>query len=133
MAPALAALIVLSSEPGLASAQSGGSQLDSLIMMNGTCKHLLVAGHDESSSCVPKVINETFKTGRTGFTFTVGDAAVISFSGMGPRQVKLSPNKVSQPLDRILFTLIGMGSATKVNRVPATGTCVYTNPYAGPG
>ncbi len=113
-----------------APAQSEHSPLQSLALMNGKCIRLIIAGHDQSAHCMAKLINESFESGRTGFTFTAGDAAVISFSGMGPRQVKLTADKVYQPVDRLIFTLLGMG--TPPNNLSASGSCTYTNPYAGP-
>lgn len=121
--------------PGLAVAAAHHSRrsaldLDYIAMMDGRCERLVLAqGPDASSRCEPHLMNEVFKSGRVGFTFMVGDLAVVSFSGTG-QQVKDDPNTASQPVDRVTFTLIGTG--TPPNVIPAAGVCTYTNPYAGP-
>jgi hypothetical protein len=96
-------------------------------MMNGTCQRLIIAGNDASSSCQGKLTNTMYRTGRSGFTFLAGDVAVVTFSGAD------SPAKGDQAvirLDKVIFTLVGTG--TEPNVVNATGSCSYTNPYAGP-
>jgi len=111
-------------------AHAASSPLDYVATMNGTCSHLVYGGRDGSKACVPKVVNDVHKDGRTGFTFLVGDIAVITFSGVAP-QVKDDANTVTQPLDEVVLTLTGPGAAPKT--VKAAGSCTYTNPYAGPG
>ena len=112
-------------------AHGQASALDDIATMNGKCSKLVFAGHDGSKACVPKVINDVHKDGRVGFTFVVGDLAVVTFSGMGQQQVKDAANTASQPLDEVVFTLTGTGA--KPNTIKAAGVCTYTNPYAGPG
>ncbi len=107
-----------------------GDDLDYMATMNGTCTRLIVAGADATRSCTPRVIIEIFKNSRTEFTFTESDFAVVSFSNVGRMQIKDEPNKVTQPVDTIIFTLIGMGTAP--NKVKAAGICTYTNPNLGP-
>jgi hypothetical protein len=116
---------------GLAGAAlAAASPLDYVATMNGTCSHLVFGGRDGSKSCVPKVVNDVHTDGRTGFTFLVGNSAVVTFSGVAP-QVKDDPNTVTQPLDEVVLTLTGPGAAPKT--IKAAGACTYTNPYAGPG
>ena len=98
--------------------------------MNGRCSHLVFAGRDGSTACTPKVINDVHKDGRVGFTFLVSDLAVITFSGMGQQQVKDAADVATQPLDTVIFTLTGTGTAPKT--IEAAGVCTYSNPYAGP-
>lgn len=109
-----------------ATAQVG---LESLAAMHGACTRLSGPGRDFSGLCGPTLINETFRSGRTGFTFLGGESAEFAFSGMGPRQVKLTPDKVFQPIDSLILTL--NGPPPQSNRLPATGGCTYSNPYAG--
>jgi len=104
--------------------------LDYVATMNGTCSHLVFGGRDGSKACLPKVVNDVHKDGRTGFTFLVGDLAVVTFSGAA-QQVKDDANTVTQPLDEVVFTLTGTGASPKT--IKAAGVCTYTNPYAGPG
>jgi hypothetical protein len=125
------ALLVAAQEPAEPDDSAAyGDHLDHIATMNGTCTRLIVAGADATRACTPRVINEVFKNGRTGFTFTESDFAVVSFSGMGRMQIKDDPNKVTQPVDTIIFTLIGMGTAP--NKVKAAGKCTYTNTNLGP-
>jgi len=107
-----------------------GDHLDTIATMNGICTRLIVVGTDATRSCTPRVIIEVFKNNRTAFTFTESDFAVVSFSGTGRMQIKDGPAKVTQPVDTIIFTLIGMGTAP--NNVKAAGICTYTNPNLGP-
>ncbi|HEY0625448.1 MAG TPA: hypothetical protein VGD10_01820 [Allosphingosinicella sp.] len=101
--------------------------LDGLAVMNGTCGRLILGGRDVSSGCESRVTNSMYKGGRTGFTFLAGDVAVVTFSGA---DTPAKGNHATVRLDRVIFTLNGAG--TKPNVVPASGTCTYTNPYAGP-
>ena len=111
-------------------ATAQGSNFDNLhaiAMMDGKCAQLTFAGQDGTQRCEGKITNTVYKTGRSGFTFLIGDLAVITFSGAD------SPAKGDQAtvrLDKVIFTLIGTG--TKPNVIPASGSCTYTNPYAGP-
>jgi len=103
--------------------------LSQLATMNGRCTSLTFAGKDGSKACQPKVVNSVHTDGRVGFTFLVGDIAVITFSGVAP-QVKDTANIATQPLDTVIFTLTGMG--TPPNDLKAAGVCTFSNPYAGP-
>lgn len=107
-----------------------GDHPDYITTMNGTCTRLIVADADATRACAPRVTNEVFRNGRTGFTFTESDFAVVSFSGIGKMQIKDDPNKVTQAVDTVIFTLIGMGTAP--NKVKAAGICTNTNPNSGP-
>jgi hypothetical protein len=111
-------------------AHAASSPLDYVATMNGKCSHLVYGGRDGSKACVPKVVNDVHKDGRTGFTFLDGNIAVVTFSGAAD-QVKDDPNTVTQPLDEVVLTLTGPGASPKTIKV--TGSCLYTNPYAGPG
>jgi hypothetical protein len=112
-----------------APAKSSGNldNLAGLAMLNGTCSKLVVAGHDESEACVGKLSNTIYRTGRTGFVFVAGDTAVVTFSGM---DTPVKGDVGSVRLDHVIFGLMGTG--TDPNSLTATGSCRYTNPYAGP-
>jgi hypothetical protein len=105
----------------------GLSSLHAIAIMNGTCKQLTIADKDASSGCEGKLTNTIYKTGRSGFTFLVGDLAVVTFSGADSAA---KGNSATIHLDKVIFTLIGTG--TDPNVIRATGTCTYTNPYVGP-
>jgi hypothetical protein len=97
-------------------------------MLRGVCQSLLAGGHDFSKGCTGRLVNETFKVGRTGFTFTIGDLGVITFSGSGS-QVKPTADSAVQPIDKVIFTLTGMG--TPPNVAQAVGRCSFANPFLG--
>jgi hypothetical protein len=110
--------------------QAGPVDLDAIAQMNGKCVRLKFASTDATKACENKIINETYKSGRVGFTFVAGDLAIVAFSGAGQTQRKLTADKVLQPIDAIFWTLIAQGA--KPISVKATGSCTYTNPYKGP-
>jgi hypothetical protein len=123
----IAALVCLAA---VVATTATAAPLDYVATMNGKCSRLVFAGRDGSRACLPKVVNDVHKDGRVGFTFLVGNLAVVTFSGLGQQQVKDSADVVNQPLDTVIFTLIGTGTAP--NAIKAVGLCTYSNPYAGP-
>jgi hypothetical protein len=106
-----------------------GNDLDYFAAIKGKCTSLILRGSEYTRACIPRVLNEVFTDSRTGFTFTAGDTAVISFSGIGRLQKKDDPNHVTQPLDMVIVSLIGMGA--RPNKIRATGACTYSNPNVG--
>jgi hypothetical protein len=122
----VASLLMVVSRPDTAHAQSGLATVD---VEYGHCYKLIVADHDVSVSCAPSVVNETSKNGRVGFTFKASNLASVSFSGASLRQEKTSDNKISQPIDYIIFSIVGVGSLQKTT--PASGTCVYSDSHSG--
>src|SRR5690349_11485706 len=109
----------LAAPPAVAGAQDRDlGNLHAIAIMNGTCQRLIMGDKDASSGCEGKLTNTMYKTGRSGFTFLVGDLAVVTFSGADS---PAKGNMATIRLDKVIFTLIGTG--TKPNVVPATGTC----------
>ena len=122
----LLGLAVFAAGPATAQDQ-GFDNLHAIAIMDGKCSSLVIADKPATHQCVGKITNSMYKTGRSGFIFTAGDVAVVTFSGAD------SPAKGDQAnirLDKVIFTLIGTG--TPPNVIAAKGTCTYTNPYAGP-
>lgn len=113
--------------------QSGDLQnLDGFGFMNGTCQRLILAGKDVSKDCEGKVTNTMYEsTGRTGFLFvTRSGNVVVNFSGVDTPAVG---DHAASVLDHVIFTQGKTGSKRVKHRgYVATGTCTYTNPYAGP-
>lgn len=122
----LAALLLMSDW----SAAAAGSlaNLESVAIVKGHCSRLVIAGREASATCAPMVINDAYRNGRVGFTFTANQVADISFSG-GAEQIKVNANKVSQPLDAVIVTSLGASARSRTER--AAGLCTYENPYAG--
>jgi hypothetical protein len=104
--------------------------ITSIVSLTGTCKKLVIATKtDASRRCVGKLMNVTYDDGRSGFLFVARDIAIVTFSGMGSAQVKVNQDEVIQPVDAVIFTLIGTG--TGPNEVSAVGSCRFTNPEQG--
>ena len=127
---AVVALALVLVKPATSASETLGTPI-SVYMMRGVCSRLVFSGRNATDRCVPRVINASYVNGRTSFIFTVGDLAIVSFSGVRVDQVKITSNKVSQPVDSVTLTLLGMGSATHPVTTKAVGSCVYTNPYEG--
>ncbi|WP_114227210.1 MULTISPECIES: hypothetical protein [Sphingomonas] len=122
-----AAILAIAAGTNLPAQTSDLTNLKAVAIMHGRCRSLVVAGKDASRACSSLVTNSMYRTGRGGFVFTAGDLAVVTFSGFDTgAQGDIAEIK----LDHVIFSLIGTG--TPRNTVPATGTCTYTNPYAGP-
>lgn len=113
----------------LASLPAHAREATTMATLTGTCKKLIIAKADASQRCVGRLINVTYNDGRSGFYFVAGDLAAVTFSGMGSGQVELNKDEVVQPIDRVIFTLIGTG--TKPNMIAAVGSCRFTNPDMG--
>ena len=119
---------------GAAIAQDQGDDLQGfgIAVLNGTCKRLIVAGKDLSKDCEGKVTNTMYEsTRRTGFLFvTRGGDVVVNFSGLDSPAVG---DHAAALLSHVIFTQGETGSnRAKHQAYVATGTCTYTNPYAGP-
>jgi len=78
--------------------------LSTVAVLEGRCTKLLAGKYDWSRGCMARMVNETYKNGRSGFTFVVSDLGIIVFSG--DQQVKSSEDKVSQTVDTVIFTLL---------------------------
>ena len=101
------------------------SNLQSMVFLTGSCERLVVAGRDATAGCRGVVLNLNYRTGRTSFAFTEGDARMVSFSGMGTRA---EGDVARHALDAIT---IAEGPEAAVESLAATGSCEYSNPYAG--
>lgn len=100
--------------------------LATLATMDGTCHKLVIGGADATALCEPKVLNAAYKNGKSSFTFVAGDKAVVGFYGSDSRA---QGNKAVLQVEAITLNLM-MGRPSTMEA--ATGTCSYTNPYAGP-
>lgn len=107
-----------------AAAQDLGN-LQSMVILSGGCERLVVAGRDASAACRGAVVNLNYRTGRTSFAFTEGDARMVSFSGMS---MPAEGDVARHALDMIT---VAEGPDAAVRSEAATGACEYSNPYAG--
>src|ERR1051325_6700031 len=120
MAMALAALTAATA--GLA---QGSPNLRSMIFVTGSCERLTTPGRDRSASCRSTVVNLTYRGGRTSFAFTEADTAMVSFSGT--REIRAG-DRVTLILDMIS---VASNPGPTLDSAAATGSCDYSNPYAG--
>lgn len=100
--------------------------LASLATMGGKCHKLVIGGADASARCNPMIVNTSYKTGKSSFAFVAGESAIVGFFGTDSRAVG---DKAVLRVEQITLNLM-MGTPSTM--APATGTCTYTNPYAGP-
>jgi hypothetical protein len=114
---------------GGAAAATSASALKTLVLERGRCAKLIAAGRDFSHDCTGLSTNEEFVNGRNGFTFIIGKMGTVSFSGAGPDQVHLDADHVTQPVDRVVFTLLMTGATPNV--IKAVGACRFANPFKG--
>lgn len=103
----------------------GIKDLTTIVSLRGQCSKLMIAKVDFSSDCQGKLMNTAYKSGRTGFTFWLGDG-FVTFSGADSPAMGI---RASVSLDRVLLARVG---PERDSPLVATGTCTYTNPWAGP-
>jgi hypothetical protein len=111
--------------PDIAGADNG-VPMKSMAIVKGRCNHLIVLGSDKTNACQSKMLNTEFVDGRSGFYFVASDDVVISFSGMGPGQIKLNEDIAIQPIDTIIVGVKG-----RTSKVRAVGKCRFENPLKG--
>ena len=107
----------------------GLDDLNALAIVSGRCEKLVVSGNDMSSHCGDKIVQSMYKTGRTGFTVTVGDkGTVVTFTGI--EGAKPDANSQLQSVDKVILNLNIKG--VPPSSTSANGSCSYSNPYLGP-
>ena len=120
---AVAASVLLLAPPAIAA-----ESLSNVAVLQGQCTLLYVVKGDTTRACHPTLTNEVYRSGRVAFTYSAGGGSTFSFSGSGARQVKLAPDLVVQPIDRVIFQFdVGVPPHT----LAAVGKCRYSNPYRG--
>jgi hypothetical protein len=107
---------------------AGLGSLHDMVILKGRCAQFQAMGYNMTPVCEPHMVNENYRTGRSGFTFVFNHGSVLTFTGMGSRQVKTSADSVVQPIDGIIMT---SGRGPKTSSYPAVGQCAFTNPYKG--
>jgi hypothetical protein len=122
---ALAAGAMLAAAP--AASQGGLDNLATVAIMHGTCERLVVRGADHSRGCDGRIINSAHTDGRSGFAF-IDSGAVLSFAGQDSAAVG---DRATLHVDQVLVSRTDSGKPPTPENIPASGTCEYTNPYAG--
>ena len=96
--------------------------LNYLMAIKGVCSKLLVNG--EVFPCKNSLIHTEYQDGKIGFYFLEegGSGKVLTFSGSGLKQKKLSENVRIQPVDGVI---------QKDGILNVSGECYFENPYVG--
>ena len=96
--------------------------LNYLMAIKGVCSKLLVNG--EVFPCKKSLIHTEYQDGRIGFYFLEegGSGKILTFSGSGLKQKKLSENVRIQPVDGVI---------QKDGILNVSGECYFENPYVG--
>ena len=96
--------------------------LNYLVTIEGVCSKLLVNG--EVLPCKNALIQTEYQDGRIGFYFLEegGSGKILTFSGSGLKQKKLSENVRVQPVDGVI---------QKDGILNVSGECYFENPYVG--
>lgn len=105
------------------------TNLTGMASLSGDCERLVAAGNNFSDDCNGLILQSIYRTGRTGFTVTVGDKGVVmTFSGM--EGAKPDADSQLQSLDKVILNL-GIDGVPPTS-TDVTGGCAYSNPYNGP-
>lgn len=96
-----------------------------LATMNGKCHKLIIGDADASEICEDVVTNAAYKTGRSSFQF-VAENKVVGFYGTD------NPAKDDQAVLKVERVTLNLMMGMPSTSAPASGTCTYSSPYAGP-
>ena len=103
---------------------------NSMVILTGNCDKIVYMDAAISPDlCLGKVVNMALGNGRNGFTyFTKGEknSTIVSFFGVGQKQIHTDKNHVIQPIDKVRFAING-----KEGDLDAVGSCAFANPYMG--
>ncbi len=108
------------------------------VFIDGSCTNILVADEILTMECKPQVIQTAVPNGRIGFTFTISKGPakndrfmMISFFGDSRKQVHPTADSAVQPIDAVHIDN-GPSSGLSPIKIPAVGSCQYTNPNKPP-
>ena len=102
------------------------AKLISTAFLKGTCHKLIIADANASEQCDGKILNTNYSDGRSGFHFMTKDGAMVTFSGMNSRKVKIDADTIIQPIDILIFSY-----KSKPSHLDAVGECRFRNPETG--
>ena len=95
------AALALVTVGGVAYAQKkkepAGAMLISTAFLKGTCHKLIIADGNASEECDGTIVNTNYSDGRSGFYFMTRSGAMVTFSGMNSRKVKVDADTVIPP------------------------------------
>jgi hypothetical protein len=111
----------------IAAAEAQVAKVTGMMTLTGACKKLTVGGKNRTADCKGTLLNTDYSSGRTGFYFITTDGIAVTFSTRGDKQVHPDADTAISPVDMVI--VVGQGRSDKIL---ATGTCKFTNPYQGP-
>jgi hypothetical protein len=104
------------------------SKLTATVVVAGACQNLTVGSEDHTADCKGTLLNTEYSDERTGFYFvTTTDQITVTFSTRGDQEQKIDTDTVTAPVDMVIVSSRG-----KIDKLQATGTCQFGNPYKGP-
>jgi hypothetical protein len=104
------------------------AKLTATVVVEGACQNLTVGGEDHTTDCKGTLLNTEYSDERTGFYFvTTAEQVTVTFSTRGDQEQKIDADTVTAPVDMVIVS-----SGGKIDRLQATGTCQFGNPYKGP-
>jgi hypothetical protein len=104
------------------------AKLTATVVVEGACQNLTVGGEDHTTNCKGTLLNTEYSDERTGFYFvTTAEQVTVTFSTRGDQEQKIDADTVTAPVDMVIVS-----SGGKIDRLQATGTCQFGNPYKGP-
>jgi hypothetical protein len=122
---AVAVATVLSTSMAPARAES---KLIATVVAQGACQKLTIGDTDRTADCKGTLLNTEYDDERTGFYFvTTTDQMTVTFSTRGDQEQKIDADTITAPVDMVIVS-----SAGKIDKLEATGTCQFSNPYKGP-
>ena len=111
---------------GPAPAQGGLDNLASVAILRGQCVSLVVRGA-AGRPCGAQILNSAHSDGRSGFSFFT-DGEVVDFVGQDSAAVG---DRATLQVDTKIVARTDTHGPLRPHLIRASGTCTYTNPYAG--
>lgn len=108
-------------------AEAQAPKVTGVMILKGACKKLTVNGKNRTADCTGKLLNTDYSNGRTGFYFVTNQGMAVTFSTRGDKQVHSDADTAIAPVDMVI-----VGGEGRSEKISATGTCKFVNPYKGP-
>ena len=132
MKHAVALAFAVLAMPAAARGKATGSPLVSIIGMDGRCTRLAWTAAsgmvtDHTDDCSGKLLNSSFLSGRSEYTFIGHHGAHVSFITEGRSNIHQGEMLIAP-----VYAIATYAEGDKAEpMVPAVGSCRFGNPYAG--
>lgn len=121
-------LVALSAMLGAGAALADNNPgADGTMVLPGKCLHLSIGTTNFTADCKGEIANVN-GGGDVSFMFSIRTGGIISFQGNGR---KVTGNKTTARLP-LTFVNIGSGVGELLGVDRASGSCTFTDPFAGP-